>query len=83
MVAESQNWRLVKSETECWVVRGLQWLPSSTIVMYANRHDPEASRIQRCYVLAADSQQVPSRPWNWQVGVGMAKSNGSVEGRLR
>ena len=76
-VAESEKWRLVKSETECWVVRD----SNGTFidgVMYANRYDREASQSE---VLLP--QQIPAssiKPWNWQVGVGaMAKSNGSLE----
>ena len=79
-VAESQNWRLVKSETECWVVRDLNGTFIDD-VMYANRHDPEASQSE---VLLP--QQIPTssiKPWNWQVGVGtLAKSNGSLEDAL-
>ena len=79
-MAESQNWRLVKSETECWVVRDLNGTFIDD-VMYANRHDPEASQSE---VLLP--QQIPTssiKPWNWQVGVGtLAKSNGSMEDAL-
>ena len=63
-VAESQNWRLVKSKPECWVVRD-SMAPSSTDVMYANRYDPEASQSE-----VLNLQKIPTssaKPWSWQL----------------
>ena len=75
-VADSQDWRLVKSETECWVVRDSNGTFIDE-VMYANRYDREASQSE-----VLRPQKIPKRsikPWSWQLGVGaVAKSSGSV-----
>ena len=76
-VAKKKNWILVKSKTECWVVRD----SIGTFIdgeMYANRYDRDASQSE-----VLNLQKIPNssaKPWSWQLSVGtVAKSNGAVE----
>lgn len=79
-IVDSPNWRLMKSETECWVIRDSNGRFIDD-VMHANQYGQEASQAEVLLL-----QQIPAniiKPWSWQVGIGGgAKSNGSVEDEL-
>lgn len=80
VIAESSNWRLVKSNTENWVVRDST---GSSIdgIMSANRYNQEVSRSD-----VLKLRKIPgssAKPWSWQFGVGtVAMSNRTVEDAL-
>jgi len=80
VIAESSNWRLVKSNTENWVVRDST---GSSIdgIMSANRYNQEVSRSD-----VLKLRKIPgssAKPWSWQFGVGtVAMNNRTVEDAL-